>query len=162
MDEKQKAREYSVESIANLASCTPSIREGFWDRFTVAEIENIQISFYDKAEKIVVSIEEGVSDPQGFSKHLYSNPLLSKAPPNKMIAAINEMAGFFQDMTERIKRSILYAGSDLTVPENDPIAIDEDTLRKAGVDLNIVKRRALEKREAFLKTMKNMIGDINA
>lgn len=162
MDEKQKAREYAVETIAHLASCAPSAREGFWTALTEVEIEKVQVDFYDRAEKIVVQIEEGKSDPSGFSQYLYSNPLLSKASPSKRAGAIKDMKEFFTNMSERIKRSIIYAGSDINVPDSDPVGISEDMLRRSGINIDVVKRQATEKRQAFMEQIKQISGDVNA
>jgi len=162
MSDKDKAREYAVETIAHLASCTPSIRENFWINFTTEEIENIQISFYDKAEDIVVQIEEGKKDSKGFSRHLYSNPLLIKAPPSKMQGALKDMQIFFTDMAERIQRSIIYAGIDIQIAGSEPVMASEEFLRKAGVDIQNVKRKALEKRQSEIDQINKMMGDTNA
>jgi hypothetical protein len=130
--------------------------------FTGAEIENIQISFYDKAEDIVVQIEEGRKDPTGFSRHLYSNPLLSKAPPSKLQGAIKDMQAFFSDKSEQIRRSLVYAGVSVDIPESAPVIVSEDILRRSGIDINNVKRKVLEKRQFQIDQLKKMIGDNNA
>lgn len=162
MNDKEKSREFAVESIAHLASCAPSIRENFWNSFTPKEIEEIQIGFYGKAEGIVVQIEEGKTDSVGFSRYLYSNPLLTKGPPSKLQGAIKEMQSFFNDKSEQIKRSIVYAGSGIQIPNSDPVAISESNLIKAGIDIKTIHKKVMMQRTEKIEQINRTIGDPNA